>query len=670
MQEHARFELVTEFEPRGDQPRAIEKLLAGIAQGQKYQTLLGVTGSGKTFTMAHTIARAGRPALVLAPNKTLAAQLFGEFKALFPRNAVEYFVSYYDYYQPEAYIPSSDTYIEKDASRNEALERMRNSATRSLLDRRDVIVVASVSCIYGLGSPETYRVLSVPIAVGDELDRDALLRQLASIQYSRNHIEFRPGAMRVRGDLIEIFPVYEDERVVRIELFGDRVESIQEINPLTGELLESKQRVTIYPTTQYAQTKENTLKACEAIEKELEERLVEFRRKKIVEAERLERRTRYDLELLREIGICQGIENYSRHLDGRKAGQPPYTLLNYFPDDYLLFVDESHVTVPQLGGMFRGDRNRKEVLVEHGFRLPSALDNRPLRFEEFETLVGQSIFVSATPGPYEKEKSAGRIVEQIVRPTGLLDPQIEVRPAKTQVDDLLHEVRLRAKAGERVLATTLTKRMSEELSSYFSDLGVKVKYLHSDIDTLERMAILRDLRLGVFDCLIGINLLREGLDLPEVSLVAVLDADKEGFLRSATSLIQTCGRAARNVNGRVILYADTVTGSMKAAMGETQRRRALQEAFNHEHGITPKTIKKEIRELLETIYEADYAPIPKVAENAAPSYGKTPKDRQAIRQHIEGLRRDMYAASAELRYEDAAKMRDEIFRLEKLELEL
>ncbi len=663
------FELVSEFEPRGDQPRAIDSLVRGIEAGEKQQTLLGVTGSGKTFTMAHTIARLNRPALVMAPNKTLAAQLFGEFKALFPKNAVEYFVSYYDYYQPEAYIPSTDTYIEKDASRNEALERMRNSATRSLLDRRDVIIVASVSCIYGLGSVESYKELAVSVEKGERIDRDLLLRRLASIQYSRNFLDFRPGAMRARGDVIEVFPSYEEDRIVRIEMFGDEIDSICEVHHKTGELLSNLEKVTIYPTSQYAQTKDKVLVACEAIEKELEERLSQLRRAdKEMEAERLDRRTRLDLEMLREMGVCHGIENYSRHLDGRSPGEAPDTLINYFPKDFLLFIDESHVSVPQIGGMFRGDRNRKQVLVDYGFRLPCALDNRPLKFEEFEALIGQRVFVSATPGPYEKEHAKEKVVEQIVRPTGLLDPELEVRPAKTQIDDLLHEIRLREKRDERVLVTTLTKRMSEELSDYFADLGVKVKYLHSDIDTLERMSILRDLRLGLFHCLIGINLLREGLDLPEVSLVAILDADKEGFLRSETSLIQTFGRAARNVNGRAILYADTITSSMKAAMEETKRRRAVQEAYNRENGITPKTIKKNIRDLLETIYEADYAAIPKVAEDS-PAYGDFAKDKKAVRRRIEELRREMYAASASLEFEKATKLRDEVFRLEKLELE-
>lgn len=663
------FELVSEFEPRGDQPRAIDSLVRGIEAGEKQQTLLGVTGSGKTFTMAHTIARLNRPALVMAPNKTLAAQLFGEFKALFPKNAVEYFVSYYDYYQPEAYIPSTDTYIEKDASRNEALERMRNSATRSLLDRRDVIIVASVSCIYGLGSVESYKELAVSVEKGERIDRDMLLRRLASIQYSRNFLDFRPGAMRARGDVIEVFPSYEEDRIVRIEMFGDEIDSICEVHNKTGELLSNLEKVTIYPTSQYAQTKDKVLVASEAIEKELEERLSQLRRAdKEMEAERLDRRTRLDLEMLREMGVCHGIENYSRHLDGRAPGEAPDTLINYFPKDFLLFIDESHVSVPQIGGMFRGDRNRKQVLVDYGFRLPCALDNRPLKFEEFEALIGQRVFVSATPGPYEKEHAKEKVVEQIVRPTGLLDPELEVRPAKTQIDDLLHEIRLREKRDERVLVTTLTKRMSEELSDYFADLGVKVKYLHSDIDTLERMSILRDLRLGLFHCLIGINLLREGLDLPEVSLVAILDADKEGFLRSETSLIQTFGRAARNVNGRAILYADKITSSMKAAMEETKRRRAVQEAYNLENGITPKTIKKNIRDLLETIYEADYAAIPKVAEDS-PAYGDFAKDKKAVRRRIEELRREMYAASASLEFEKATKLRDEVFRLEKLELE-
>ncbi|MCI0586078.1 MAG: excinuclease ABC subunit UvrB [Planctomycetes bacterium] len=665
------FELVSDFRPRGDQPAAIEALASGLAAGEKRLCLLGVTGSGKTFTIANAVARANRPTLVLAPNKTLAAQLYAEFRALFPKNAVEYFVSYYDYYQPEAYVPSTDTYIEKDASINERIERMRNSATRSLLDRNDCLIVASVSCIYGLGSPESYEGMSVSVKVGDRIDRDDLLRALARIQYSRNHLELVPGVFRVRGDVVEVFPAYEEERVVRIEMLGEEIEAIAEVDPKTGEVLATKRSVRIYPTTHYVTPTDRLERACVGIERELEEHLPRLRAAgKETEAERLETRTRDDLAMLRETGMCRGIENYSRHLDGRAPGQPPFTLLNYFPPGFLLVVDESHVTIPQLGGMFRGDRSRKETLVEYGFRLPSALDNRPLKFEEFERLIGPTVYVSATPGPYEKTQASGRIVEQVVRPTGLLDPRIEVRPAKTQVDDLLHEIRRRAKAGERVLVTTLTKRMAEELTEYYTDLGVKAKYLHADIETIERTALLRDLRLGAYDVLIGINLLREGLDLPEVSLVAILDADKEGFLRSTTSLIQTCGRAARNLNGLVLLYADSRTDSMRETIAETDRRRAKQEAFNREHGITPESVKTAIRSGIDEVEEGDWGEIPQVREEA-PGYGgkRARLGPEELRRRIRALRRAMAKAAADLDFEKAARLRDEVFRLERREME-
>ncbi|HET6203422.1 MAG TPA: excinuclease ABC subunit UvrB [Planctomycetota bacterium] len=664
------FELVTEFRPRGDQPAAIEALVAGLRAGAKRQCLLGVTGSGKTFTIANVVALVNRPTLVLAPNKTLAAQLYGEFRALFPRNAVEYFVSYYDYYQPEAYVPSTDTYIEKDASINERIERMRNSATRSLLDRNDCLIVASVSCIYGLGSPESYEGMSVPLRVGERFDRDELLRALARIQYSRNNLELLRGSFRARGDVIEVFPAYEEERVVRIELSGDEVDAIAELDPRTGEVLEGKTAVRIYPTSHYVTPADRLERACASIERELEEHLPRLLAAgKSLEAQRLETRARSDLAMLRETGMCHGIENYSRHLDGRAPGQPPFTLLNYFPPDLLLVVDESHVTVPQLGGMYRGDRSRKETLVAYGFRLPSALDNRPLQFEEFERLIGPTIFVSATPGSFERAQAKGRVVEQVVRPTGLLDPPIEVRPARTQVDDLLHEVRRRVKAGERVLVTTLTKRMAEELTEYYADLGVRAKYLHADIETIERTALLRDLRLGTYDVLIGINLLREGLDLPEVSLVAVLDADKEGFLRSTTSLVQTCGRAARNRNGLVLLYGDATTESMRGAIEETARRRAKQEAYNREHGITPETVKTAIRPGIDEVEEGDWAGVPEVREES-PSYGGKGRMKPAdLARRIRGLRRAMARAAADLDFEKAARLRDEVFRLERAELE-
>ena len=666
------FRLVCPFQPTGDQPQAIARLVEGLRAGAPHQTLLGITGSGKTFTAAAVIAELGRPALVLSPNKTLAAQLYAEFKELFPHNAVEYFVSYYDYYQPEAYVPSSDTYIEKDASRNEAIERLRNSATRSLLERRDVIIVASVSCIYGLGSPEAYAEMALPIARGDALEREDLLRRLTQMQYARNNLDFRRGTFRARGDVIEVFPAYEEDVVVRVELFGDEVESLLEVDPLRGEILSELERVQIYPATQYVTPTERLLKACEGIEQELVTRLGELRRQdKLLEAQRLESRTRHDLELLRETGVCNGIENYSLYMDGRRPGEPPFTLLNYFPEDWVVFVDESHVAMPQIGGMYRGDRARKETLVEHGFRLPSALDNRPLRFEEWERLVKPVVYVSATPGPYELRSSAGRVAEQIVRPTGLLDPAIDVRPAATQVDDLLAEIRRTVEAGWRVLVTTLTKRSAEELSTYYAELGVRVRYMHSEIDAIERAAILRDLRTGEFDVLVGINLLREGLDLPEVALVGVLDADKEGFLRSATSLIQTCGRAARNVEGRVILYADRQTDSIRATVGEVERRRERQTAYNAQHGIVPQTILNPIRDSIEALYDMDYVeveppPAPKgqrAAEDPARRWSAEKLHGEVLK-----LREEMLHAAGELRFEDAARLRDRLRELEVLEL--
>jgi excinuclease ABC subunit B len=672
-----RFELECPYQPMGDQPAAIEKLSQGILAGAKHQTLLGITGSGKTFTMAAVIEKVNRPTLVLSPNKTLAAQLFSEFKELFPRNAVEYFVSYYDYYQPEAYVPSTDTFIEKDASRNENIERLRNSATRSLLERRDVIIVASVSCIYGLGSPSNYAEMAMPLAVGQTIEREDLLRLLTRMQYARNNIDFRRGSFRARGDVIEIFPSYEDDRVIRVEMFGDEIEAIVVANPLKGEVLEDLPKIMLYPANHYVAPIERVYKAIEGIEIELKERLEQLTSsKKLLEAQRLEQRTRHDLEMLKSTGVCNGIENYSRWMDGRAPGESPSTLLNYFPDDWIVFIDESHVSVPQVGGMYRGDRARKETLVEHGFRLPSALDNRPLRFEEWETLVHQSVYVSATPSAYELAHSQGHIAEQIVRPTGLLDPVIEVRPAKTQVDDLLHEIRKTVKAGWRVLVTTLTKRMAEELTTYFEELGIKVRWLHSEVDVIERTAILRDLRLGEFDVLVGINLLREGLDLPEVALVAILDADKEGFLRSTTSLVQTCGRAARNVEGRVIMYADKETDSMRKAIGEMTRRRARQEIYNAERGIVPQTILKPIRDSIEALYEMDYVEVAPPGEK-----GKAKKKRgdsdlslawswepAKLRGEIAKVRADMLTASRELRFEDAARMRDQLKELEDIEL--
>jgi len=663
------FQLVCPYEPTGHQPQAIDKLERGLREGVPQQTLLGITGSGKTFTMASVIERLNQPTLVLSPNKTLAAQLFSEFKELFPHNAVEYFVSYYDYYQPEAYVPSTDTFIEKDANRNENIERLRNSATRSLLDRRDVIIVASVSCIYGLGSPSNYSEMAVQVTRGEELDRDDLLRNLTQMQYARNHLEFRRGTFRARGDVVEIFPAYEDARVIRIEFFGDEVEAITMVNPLLGEVLEELEEIMLYPANHYVTPQERVDRALPLIEEELETQLEVFKSKgKVLESQRLEQRTRHDMEMMQTTGVCNGIENYSRFMDGRSPGQSPFTLLHYFPDDWVLFVDESHVAVPQVGAMFKGDRSRKETLVEHGFRLPSALDNRPLRFEEFEHLGRQVVHVSATPSRYELEHSGRHIVEQVVRPTGLLDPLIEVRPAVTQVDDLLAELRKVIASGWRVLVTTLTKRSAEELTTYYSELGIRVRYLHSEIDALERSAILRDLRGGEFDVLVGINLLREGLDLPEVALVAVLDADKEGFLRASTSLIQTCGRAARNVEGRVLFYGDRVTTSMQSCLDEVSRRRIIQQAYNEEHGIEPATIIKPIRESIEAMYEMDYPDVPQVAEPGGELDEAETWPVARLRGEIEHLRADMLLAAEELRFEEAAGLRDRLNQLEDLEL--
>jgi excinuclease ABC subunit B len=659
------FKIISEFKPKGDQPPAIQKLVEGVSQGVTHQVLLGVTGSGKTFTMANVMERVQKPTLVIAPNKTLAAQLFQEFRALFPENAVEYFVSYYDYYQPEAYIPTTDTYIEKDASINDLIDKMRHSATHSVLSRRDVVVVASVSCIYGLGSPETYQGMIVLVEDQKEVSRDDVLAQLVEIQYQRNDYDFHRGTFRVRGDVLEIFPAYEENKAIRVEFFGDLVESITEIDPLRGKILRKLRHVNIFPGSHYVTPQDRLRMAIRSIQQELTERLADLHsQRKLLEAQRLEQRTHFDVEMLQEMGYCTGIENYSRHLDGRQPGEPPYTLLDYFPKDALFFIDESHITVPQLNGMYWGDRTRKETLAEYGFRLPSALDNRPLSFEEFEARVPQVIYVSATPADFERKKGKGRIVEQIIRPTGLIDPEVEVKPARYQVDDLLGEIQSRVARKERVLVTTLTKRMAEDLTAYYADLGLKVKYLHSDIQTLERMEIIRDLRLGKFDVLIGINLLREGLDLPEVSLVAILDADKEGFLRSESSLIQTFGRTARNIAGRVVLYADQVTESMKKATAETIRRRKIQEAYNRNNGITPETIKKAIPDILASIYEADYVTVPTVAEK--------PEDYVSIfdiPKLLTRLKKEMREAASKLDFEKAAEIRDRIKSLEQTELE-
>ncbi len=652
----SRFALTSEFQAKGDQPRAIDELTRGLERGDKHQVLLGVTGSGKTFTVASVVDHVNRPTLVLAHNKTLAAQLYQEFRTFFPRNAVEYFVSYYDYYQPEAYVPQSDTYIEKESTINDEIDRMRLSATRSLFERRDVVIVASVSCIYGLGSPEAYYGMLLFVRQGETLDRRDLLAKLVEARYDRNDYELKRGTFRVRGDVVEIVPAYE-ETGIRIELFGDEVESIAAFDPLTGKTLGRLAQVAIYPSSHYVTPRPRIEDAIRSIEAELLERKALLEGEgKLLEAQRLYQRTMFDLEMLREVGYCHGIENYSRHLSGRAAGEPPPTLLDYLPKDALIVIDESHQSVPQVRGMYHGDRQRKTVLVEYGFRMPSALDNRPLNFEEFEQRIGQVLYVSATPGPYELQKAAGVVVEQVIRPTGLMDPEVQVRGVKGQVDDLLAEIRARAAKGQRVLVTTLTKRMAEDLTEYYHDLGVRVRYLHSDIETLERVRILRDLRKGEFDVLVGINLLREGLDLPEVSLVAVLDADKEGFLRSAGSLIQTMGRAARNVEGTAILYADAMTDSMKAAMGETSRRRTLQAAYNQEHDITPESIKKNLGELLSSVYEHDYAAIPEVAETPEERY----RSLDELEKEIKVLEKQMREAAKALEFEKAAELRDRL----------
>ena len=667
------FQLVSTFQPAGDQPKAIETMVENFSKGLKHQTLLGVTGSGKTFSMAHVIEQLNMPALVLAPNKTLAAQLYSEFKELFPNNAVEYFVSYYDYYQPEAYIPSSDTYIEKDSAINEQIDRMRHSATRSLFDRRDVIIVSSVSCIYGLGSPEAYEGMMIQISNGDKLKRDDFLKELIRIQYDRNNVDFSRGNIRVRGDVVEVFPPYEEDRALRVEFFGDFVDKISWIDPLTAQVYEELDQIGIYPGSHYATGDDNIKKAIKTIQVELQERLKDLTTNvKFLEAQRLEQRTYYDIEMMEQIGFCQGIENYSRHLTGRAPGEPPPTLIEYFPKDFLTFIDESHVTVPQIGGMYRGDRARKMNLVEHGFRLPSALDNRPLNFQEFEGMMDRVVYVSATPSAYELQKSEGLIVEQIIRPTGLIDPEIEIRPVKTQVDDLLKEIRIRVEKKQRVLITTLTKRSSEDLTEYYESIGVKVKYLHSDIETIERSEIIRDLRLGVFDVLIGINLLREGLDIPEVSLVGITDADKEGFLRSERSLIQTIGRAARNSEGRVILYADRITNSMQKAMDETSRRRKIQSEYNTLHGITPQTIKKKIREGIGDMFDGSLSAykLQGARDKTAEQLKKFADKPNKIQDEIVKLKAKMKKLSSELEFEEAAAVRDEIKRLEILELQI
>lgn len=648
------FELVSDYTPQGDQPKAIEQMVSSIHAGNRHQTLLGATGTGKTFTMSNVIAAVNKPTLIMAHNKTLAGQLYSEFKQFFPHNAVEYFVSYYDYYQPEAYVPSSDTFIEKDASINDEIDKLRHSATSALLERRDVIIIASVSCIYGLGSPEDYRDLVLSVRVGMEIDRNTLLRKLVDIQYDRNDLNFLRGTFRVRGDVVEIFPASRDEQCIRVEFFGDEVERITEVDALTGEIKGERKHVSIFPASHFVTREEKMKKAMANIEQELEARLHVLREAgKLLEAQRIEQRTRHDLEMMAEMGFCSGIENYSRHLTLREAGATPYTLLDYFPKDFLLIVDESHVTLPQVRGMFNGDQARKNVLVEHGFRLPSALDNRPLRFEEFEEKVNQAAYVSATPGPYELDKTP-EMIEQIIRPTGLLDPTIDVRPTKGQLDDLLGEIHARIEKNERVLVTTLTKKMAEELTDYLKELGIKVRYLHSEIKTLERLDIIRQLRLGTFDVLVGINLLREGLDMPEVSLVTILDADKEGFLRSERSLIQIIGRAARNAHGHVIMYADKQTDSMEVAIRETERRREKQAAFNEAHGLTPKTIQKRVPDVIQATYVAEDAPEYREKKKM------TTKERQTT---IAQLEKEMKQAAKELQFERAAQLRDLLLEL-------
>jgi excinuclease ABC subunit B len=659
------FDLTTTYRPTGDQPRAIGELVAGLGRGDRHQVLLGVTGSGKTFTIANVVGQVQRPTLVIAHNKTLAAQLYGEFKELFPTAAVHYFVSYYDYYQPEAYVPSTDTFIEKDSSINDEIDRMRHAATHALLTRNDVLIVASVSCIYGLGTAEAYFGLLQKLEKGQVFVREQFIRSLVDIQYERNDIDFHRGTFRVRGDTIEVFPPYEEERAVRIEFFGDTVERIIEFDPLRGQMLAELDKVAIFPNSHYVSAPETRKLAIAGIRDELRERLGQLTsQNKLVEAQRLEQRTQFDLEMLEQMGFCSGVENYSRWLSGRKPGDPPPCLLDYFPKGWLLVIDESHQTVPQIGSMYKGDRSRKETLVEFGFRLPSALDNRPLRFDEFEAFATQTLYVSATPAEYELQKAGGVVVEQIIRPTGLTDPRIEVRPVSSQVDDLLAEIRRRVELGERVLVTTLTKRMAEDLTEYYTDVGVKCRYLHSDIDTLERSAILRDLRKGEFDVLVGINLLREGLDLPEVSLVAILDADKEGFLRSAVSLIQTCGRAARHLNGTVIMYAEKVTDSMRRAIGETDRRRVIQERYNAENGITPQSVKRNITDLGMAVNEADYLTVPLAADGGAEYL---PEELPKI---VAGLEAEMRSAADAMEFERAAELRDRLLVLKQLELGL
>ena len=661
----AKFVLKTDYKPQGDQPQAIEELVAGLRRGDRHQVLLGVTGSGKTFTMANVVMAVQRPTLVLAPNKTLAAQLYGEFKELFPDNAVEYFVSYYDYYQPEAYVPTTDTFIEKDSSINEEIDKLRHSATRSLLTRRDVLIVASVSCIYGLGSPEAYHGLLIRLEQGMELDRNQLLRRLIDIQYTRNDVDFHRGTFRVRGDTVEVFPAYEEDRALRIEFFGDEIETISEIDPLRGKVIDRLASTAIFPASHYVATKPTLDQAIREIQEELRERIQLLRgQNRLIEAQRIEQRTLFDIEMMEEMGFCQGIENYSRYLDRRQAGSPPATLFDYFPDDALLFIDESHVTVSQIGGMYRGDRSRKSTLVEYGFRLPSALDNRPLTFDEFSDKGIPTVYASATPGDYELTQADGVVVEQIVRPTGLVDPPVEIRPAISQVDDLLHELRQVVAAKGRVLVTTLTKRMAEDLTGYLDEVGIRCRYLHSDIDTVERIRIIRDLRQGVFDVLVGINLLREGLDIPEVELVAILDADKEGFLRSTRSLIQTCGRAARNVDGRVIMYADKVTRSMQACLDETDRRRTTQLLYNEKHGITPETVRKSFRSILDLL-SSEVTPESMAAEALA-EYGS----QADLNVEIKRLRAEMLQAAGDLEFEKAAELRDRVLLLEKQDLAL